>query len=286
MTDSVPPGEVSPSGLTDFRLELHHAVQLLAAFGQTFVPSRDDDSHRSMTWNSALGGFTSEWGATTPQVRVALEPEGLRVSIRDENGEIAGQSLLGNTLEEAYAWVEAALGAVFGAASGPGGAVTLGRPEYEMPSHPVATGAVFSADGTKAFRELGRWYASAATALHRLRSEESNASEIRCWPHHFDLATLILLDPEIGAEEGRSVGVGFSPGDGGLAQPYWYVNMYPRPEDPELPSLPGGGYWNTDGWLGAVLTGESVVAAGDAVAQDERVASFLGAAVTAAEALL
>jgi hypothetical protein len=295
-------GEVDPRDLTSIRLELHHAVQLIAAFGQTFVPARKDDSHRSMTWEVQDRAFASEWGGTTPKLRLMLRPKGLEVSvwaqgdagqaaavdgsIADPSGgapvRLAERSLSGCTLEDAYAWTEATLGE----ASGNSEPAQLGRPEYEMPEHPVMDGAVFSRDAHEALQELGRWYAQAAKALHSVASNEPDATEIRCWPHHFDLATLILLDPLAGPTEGRSVGVGFSPGDGATAQPYWYVNLYPQPENPVLPELSGGGYWNTDGWLGAVLTGDAIVSAGAGAAQDDRIRTFLRTAVAAAKRLL
>ena len=123
----------------------------------------------------------------------------------------------------------------------------LERPEG-LPEHPVATGAPFHLAGSAAPAELERYYAGADRLLRGLRELNPGASPVRCWPHHFDLATLILLDPDADAETARSIGVGLSPGDAARPEPYFYVLPWPRPTG-DLPALDGGA-WNTGGWAG------------------------------------
>ena len=68
---------------------------------------------------------------------------------------------------------------------------------------------------------------------------------MRTWPHHYDSATLILLDPAETGEDARSINVGMSPGDGSYAEPYWYVTPWPPPPEKtileHLPPLEGKG---------------------------------------------
>jgi hypothetical protein len=123
---------------------------------------------------------------------------------------------------------------------------------FSIPPHPVAEGGRFAWHGRESeFSELAGHYVLASESLEDLRSR-LNGSEVRCWPHHFDIATLIDLG------EGRSVGAGMSPGDEGNSQPYFYVNVWPYPKPEKLPPLPVG-RWNTEGWTGAVLTGRDGV---------------------------
>ena len=58
-----------------------------------------------------------------------------------------------------------------------------------------------------------------------------------CWPHHFDIATLVKLEDGQPANA-RSIGVGVSPGDEYYAQPYVYVSPWPRFDAGKLPDLP------------------------------------------------
>ena len=95
-------------------------------------------------------------------------------------------------------------------------------------------------------------YGDAAAILERLRAKHPTASPVRCWPHHFDIATLITLP------ENRSLGIGFLGGDANIPQPYWYVYAVPTPEN-TLPPL-STGRWYAEKWVGAVLEGRNDVA--------------------------
>lgn len=275
MTDWITLGGVPPADLVRARLELHHAAQLLSAFGQTLLAPRADDSHRSMAWRGSafVSGRTEDEAA----LRASLTPAGLTLALLSGGDTLGARSLVGLTPDEAHAWLEAELHSALERPE-----LVLGLPEYDLPPR-LAQGPFEGSPG--ALAELAAWYADAAGQLETLVSAEPRATPVRCWPHHFDIATLVVLDPEIGPGEGRSVGVGLSPGDGGIAEPYWYVTPYPYPEDPELPDLPGG-YWNTEGWFGAVLPGSAVTGAGAAEEQQRLTADFVSTAVSAGKDLL
>lgn len=71
-------------------------------------------------------------------------------------------------------------------------------------------------------------------------------SPVRCWPHHFDIATLHMLG------DGKTIGIGLSPGDDSIRDPYWYVNLWPYPHPSRLQPLQFG-MWFTEGWTGAEM---------------------------------
>ncbi|HYL06567.1 MAG TPA: hypothetical protein VE075_11030, partial [Thermoanaerobaculia bacterium] len=89
-----------------------------------------------------------------------------------------------------------------------------------------------------------------------------------------------------GPEEARTVGAGMVPGDAGRDEPYFYVTPFPYPESPDLPPLPTGGIWNTDGWLGAVLEAPRFMDADRAADQAAAVETFLRSAAAACHRLL
>ncbi|MFN2135409.1 MAG: DUF5996 family protein [Candidatus Promineifilaceae bacterium] len=88
--------------------------------------------------------------------------------------------------------------------------------------------------------------------------EETGA--VQFWPHHFDLAVLWFSgrkvpgqDPDNPAYADEQMNFGFSTGDDGIPEPYFYATAYPTPEGWTASALPAGAYWHSEGWTGAVL---------------------------------
>lgn len=291
-------GAVPPGRLERPRLVLHHAVQLLASFGQTLVEPRDDDSHRSMDWQAGQGTFLSQ--AAADGLRATVRVAELRLELRRGTEVLATFDLDGETVQGARTWLGAAVGEARG-----GAPVAMAWPEYEIPPRSdgddggsraasegdhgraaTTTGGAPLRAGADALEELARWYQDAFAVLAPLSAATPEASVVRCWPHHFDVAALLTFGGEASAGDGegpdpRYVGVGMSPGDGSYDAPYFYVNGWPAPDPVELPALDGPGGWHTEGWTGAVLEAEAVVAMGNAAAQRSGVEAFLRRAADA-----
>jgi hypothetical protein len=102
-----------------------------------------------------------------------------------------------------------------------------------MPAHAISQGAAYgSADLTDALAELAAWFGNATLLLGSIRQmigRKLTASAVRCWPHHFDFATLTAL-PARNPDPTGYVGAGLSPGDEYYDEPYFYVSVYPEPD--------------------------------------------------------
>jgi hypothetical protein len=244
-------GSIDPRALVDARLQLHWVAQAVAGVGRTLHKPRADDSHTSFSWSAALDALVQNpldgWTA-------GLRPRDLTVIV---NGPADTEwALHGRTLEDAFAFLEAHFGRM------------LKRPDVELPDHMVARGATFDAD-TRHLAELARYYSNAADVLDAVVRADSRASPVRCWPHHFDIATLVTLSGH--GEEARTIGIGFSPGDAGSPEPYWYVTPWPYPDASRLGALRVG-RWNTIGWTGAVLPASMFA---EVAGQEEMVRGFV-----------
>ncbi len=264
-------GSLDPASLADARLEAHHAAQLVVHLSIAYLPAAPDDSHTNLEWmpGQALAGHPIPG---SPSFRGALRLDPLILMLLGESGDVLDEYRLeGRTLLQALRWLRERM-PDFGMDPGR----LAGQTHYEIPAHPVGEGAAFQGHATRG-RELARYYHGAARALAEIAAARRDASPVRCWPHHFDIATLITLAP------GRTVGAGLSPGDGSYAEPYYYVSPYPHPKGP-LPHL-GQGAWHTNGWVGAVLTGSQVARALDADRQQVLVDTFLRQSIAACEAL-
>lgn len=248
--------------LSNARLQLHHAAQLAAAFGISYLPKKPDDSHTNLEWLERDGALASN---PLEGKRIALRVSDLRLLIGSSS-----LPLQGRTISAAAEWIKKTLES----AGMDGSKYTLAR-HYEIPSHPVASGRSFDARNED-LEQLALWYSNAAAQFEMIRSNDSRASEVRCWPHHFDIATLIT------PSKGTSVGIGLEPGDNYYDEPYFYVNMYPSPSAETLPdSLKGEGTWHTREWGGAVLPGSRLTE--DRHSQQSQVEAFLRSAIDTAK---
>lgn len=272
-------GAVAPSQLGAARGHAHWAAQLVAAAGETHAPHVADTSHTAMTYRPDLGAMLGA-PALAETLRVALWIAELDVGVVRGDDVLERLSLRGRTLADA----RSALGEALVRHAGDALAAPLVHPAYDLDPHPLADGATFGADPGE-LAEVDRWFAHAQQALTSLA--QPTDSEILCWPHHFDLAALRTLATDDAGNATRTVGVGLSPGDGAIAEPYWYVNHWPGrdPATTTFGTLPSG-RWHTEGFVAAVLAGSEIVLGGTADEQQSLVGEFLASAVRQSEALV
>lgn len=262
-------GGVAPETLTEARLTTHWATQIAAAASARLAP-RSDFSHTNLAYSAEHGAlFTSPIDG----VRVGLALAELSLLVADDGGVIQ-KPLAHTTLASGLAWLQSHLDDRLGSA------VELTLLGHDMPHHAVGEGAPFPEPAAPAYAELARWFSNASLVVSEVAAER-DGSPARCWPHHFDLASLITVVADEDAERARTVGVGLSPGDDGNAEPYAYVTPWPRPATEALTEL-AIGRWHTDGWTGAVLGARELLAAGD---QRAHLSAFMASAVDAATAL-
>ncbi len=249
MTDWSSLSTVSWEALKEARLQAHHAIQWLAKAARNFVPKQPDDSHTALTWNKDLQALMIApitGGAGTFEMGMRLAD--LALLIKTDHA-VAPVPLLGHTDRQLEAWVSASLMEQFVDRDL---AINFPRLPYEVPAHPVAADAKYGdrlEEG--ALSSLAAWFNEAAALLQAVHAEETSASPVRCWPHHFDIATLISLDGE------KSIGAGLSPGDENYAEPYLYVTPWPYPDAGALPPL-NIGAWHTQDYTAAILTGPEI----------------------------
>jgi len=272
-------GGVDPRSLSEARLQLHWMAQAAAAVGKQLLAHRPDFSEQSFQWSAGLRALVQDAVAGKRPFRAGLRPSPPALLLGGGGGEILRELPLdGRALEDAYEWMREQVEDLLGRCLDQ----PLERPG-ELPQHPIASGAPCSFAVPEACAEIGRYFANADRLLRQIRERNPEASPVRCWPHHFDIATLIALDAGADPEQARSIGVGLSPGDERFSEPYFYVLPWPAPKN-DLPELAGGGWWHTEGWTGAVLEASRFTGAG--AAQARQVGDFLNSAVTACRQLL
>lgn len=255
------------------RLQAHHATQWLARTARAYVPPRPDDSHTSLGWDAAFGGLMSH--PLPDGTRLGLRIADLTLALCDPDAGPPADvfPLAGRCDPDACAWL-----------MGHASMRDLDPSALDAPlPYMLAerqTGGTYTADAAP-LGELAAWFSNANAALGEVReaivARKLDAPPVRCWPHHFDLDTLVTVAP------GRTTGVGFEPGDEYYDEPYFYVSVYPAPDLGRLPALPSVGHWHTANFTAAIAPAQSILAAKD---QGAAVAAFLRAATDATLAAL
>ena len=267
--------------LLDAWLQLHYAAQAASEVGKAWAVPQADDSHSSFGWEDAR--LVGAWVPATRRFRAALRARDLELALVDEAGAVlACHALSGVKLDEAMAWVR---DAAQRAAGGP--ARQAGVPAPDLPPHRVADGAPFALDAA-AFAELARLLEGGNTILCDVGTG-LGAGPVRVWPHHFDMATLAVVEERGGAAT-KTIGIGLAPPDAVASAGYWYVSPWAAREPATAVRWPplGHGRWIDRGGalrmaalpldeLAAIVPGEAHPAA---------LAGFLADAVEACRARL
>jgi hypothetical protein len=88
---------------------------------------------------------------------------------------------------------------------------------------------------------------------------------VQLFPHHFDLSMNWFsgrrvpgVDPDDAENADEQMNFGFSTGDDGIPEPYFYITAYPAPAELFRTALPKDSYWHSASFQGAVLPYEAV----------------------------
>jgi len=239
-------GAVDPLHLADARLHTHDRIQWLARIARSYLDPVPDDSHTALTWDSAKSAFaTQPVQLPNGKSRFLFDPIKLALSVDGlNNQELELSDIKGEPAEVA---VRQFLD---------GSGLDSNRLQVTLPYDAELAETVPISSESE--REELKWYFENFDALLQDKlADEPGASAVRTWPHHFDLAVLISIDRS-GSENDRSIGVGFSPGDGSYAEPYLYITSWPYPDPSNLPDAPDGLVWHTQGFTALIGTASDV----------------------------
>ncbi len=226
---------------------LHGYAQVLGEVRAALSPRQKHSAHRSL--RVAAAGLTTTPvpdGARTFEVLLDLASH--RLVISSSRGEQWQQPVRGQSAGKFYDQVMAGLALM-------GVQPAVDRAKF---AHPQGPAGEYDTEALERF-----WLAETQIdgLLKRFRGElRGETGDVQFWPHGLDLAMLWFSgrlnpgkDPNSPRDADEQMNFGFSTGDGGIPEPYFYVTAYPLP--PALPSipLPDGIVWHNQGWQGAVM---------------------------------
>jgi len=251
---------VKGARVSEARMEAHFAVQWLERVADRLLPAQPDHSHTSLGWDHRLSALSTHPLPTRRgPIRLALHLPGLCYQIIDEAGVVEELPVTDRTHLAAGKWLQQAL-------SGYGAFVPTLLDSADLPisDHYVARAERYQAYRMgKSLQALARWFGNAALVLEEVKADLDagqklpGPSPVRCWPHQFDMATLVNLEAG-NADTTPAVRLGFSPGDAAIALPYFYVTPWPPLAVAHLPRLPSPGRWETNHFVGAIADADAI----------------------------
>lgn len=233
---------------------LHHYTRALSALRRASTPPQKNWSHVSLRV-STTGLTTTPIPCASDLFEVALDLVSHRVIVTTSRGARWETPLRGQSLSQFWNQLIQAL------------SVMDFRLNASKPDYADAAPAYDSGHVETYWRALSQ----VDILLRRFRAGlRQETSSVQFWTHDFDLAMLWFSgrkvpgpDPAKQELADQQMNFGFSVGDEGIAEPYFYATAYPLPDGWVGSPLPGGAYWHTQGWNGAVLLYKHLVASGE-----------------------
>jgi len=227
------------------RIIAHHAFQIVSLVQRHLLEEQKDDSHTSLSWNEKNGLFLTK---NLDNTQLGLKISTLSIVIVNDKNEITESFCLENkTRNEAFSWIQQRINCDLVD-------MKLEQP-FEIPAHKVGKGEKF--EHFKEYEELEKYFSNAHYKIKEFTKNIPEASSLLCWPHHFDYASLIVLNSS--EKSYKSIGIGLSPGDDNIKSPYFYVSPYPAFKTLSIQN----GSWYDKNFFGAVLTAEDLLKSED-----------------------
>ena len=229
------------------RAGLHAFAKLLGAYASALAPRRRHWWHISL--KPAAGGFRTGVLESKEQLfELALSFDPLEIELMMAGERRQSWPLQGESAQSIRQQLDIALArhAI---------AVELDESRITTARHAIDPGCA---------SRLGQVYGQLAQGLARFRSVLAvETSPIQLWPHHFDLAMLVLPGRKIPGQDpaneelsDEQLNFGFVPGDEGIAEPYFFITHYAQAGRLAEVPLPDIARLHTEGWTGIVLTYE------------------------------
>ena len=264
-------GNLNPGSLVHSRHQLHQAVQLVAAVGRNYHLPEKDDPFGNLEWLPDINGLAG-WDVDTSsgKIKCALNFDSFTLQFLVDGIPEQSISLDGKLDQSILQEMQNALDSL----GLNGSKLDLNKP-YKIPEYKIGQSDGY-ATNPKEFKEFSKYFGNAHAVLKALAANLEGASDVKCWPHHFDIATLITLTDTGDPETSSSIGVGLSPGDESYQEPYFYISPWPYPglNIKKLPKL-SVGHWHTEGFVAAVLTATTLRQEGLGNNQIDAVSKFL-----------
>ncbi len=263
-------------------LQMHHAAQFVAMFGEAFLPKASDDSQSNMQWLPKLQALVSHH---VDRYHTGMTYDDWNLLLIGANDlQLGSIDPVGKNKDDIMDWFEFQLHKT-----------PFAPAEYKyfshfsLPDHNLDAGMSFEPIPEEIRHELARYRQNAHWILNQVTMPFTRATAVRTWPHHFDTGSVIAL--EFAEDDGSptaTIGVGWAIADETIEQPYFYINHWKKEGKinyDNLPKLPNGSQWHQGSWTGPILPLQSLTKL-DGQAQYKLTKTFFEKGIAASRELL
>lgn len=256
--------------LNDALIQQHHAAQFIALVGHHLITQQPDDSNTTMEYlkdeNILIGDLLPN------EYQMALQLSNLKLYFLNELKNFKREIILeGKTKLEVFNELKHNLSYV-----GLDISVLNNELHYDMPSHQLDKGAVFSIINENDFIENSTFRHNADLIINEIANSIEKADPVRIWPHHFDTGSVIPVEYNDKGELTKSVGIGWAIPDSMVDEPYYYLSFWtakPIKNTENFKPLDFG-KWMLPDWNGAILKHSDIIQQKTAIEQYKMVKSF------------
>lgn len=251
--------ELNPDVFATTRDALHAYAKVLGAWASKCRTKRKHWWHASL--RPSLDGLSTGviYAGIDFQIDLNLADSELRLTTA--GGKQLTERLRGQPAAELALAIEAFL-------------LAAGIDTHDVPERVSEAAGPFNAYSPEQASLLGLVLNTVAANMQLFRAGiREETSPVQIWPHHFDLSMLWLpgdkipdQDPADEENADKQMNFGFTFGDDGIPEPYFYGTAYPLPDALSAMDLPAGSEWRTDGFSGAVLLYRQLLSESDPAA--------------------
>jgi hypothetical protein len=233
-------------GYTYADQKLHFLTQVIAKANRSYVPSKPDDSHTNLYFDTLDNRIVGRWiNNGRDQLLLTLNLETYEFEWLNSHKEpVQTISTLGKMMSEIEDEIDSKLGDLNLKPQGFKEPLHFKIPDYPFMNEPISVIDDLHLTIWKSFRQL------ANRLCYLVLGDVQFVAEVRIWPHHFDTGMYVVIGDKLGLSFGLAMK------DDMVEHPYFYMAgkaIHGRLNYESLPDLENGKWILTDQWKGSIL---------------------------------
>ncbi|MFC2123445.1 hypothetical protein ACFLU5_01440 [Bacteroidota bacterium] len=264
----IPPQDLDKLNFTG--TVLHQIAQLVTMFGNSYLQHEENDSHNNLGWDYSTNSLISHHHII-PDVYMSFNLDRFCLNIVTKNSQehvLIEYNTIAQCIDKCRVLLDQA---------GFNGDDYRSINHFEISSHPYGEDEVIKNPDQEILIIWSNLWSNSFDLFTRIQKVFSGASEVRIWPHHFDVGLLLPLDQDKNGNLKKSLGLGLAIEDSMINEPYYYLSYWSS--DDVVLNIPvklecGGFMPLPDSWHGYAMPLSILTKETDVNNQEEKAINF------------